>query len=82
VRRGWIFRDSAGRGWWLDDAVASSGAHRVVPPGDPSAQCRVFTPMVGARDTARRVYRFRDDDDHGLSVRAVAAQHVAASEDP
>jgi hypothetical protein len=81
VRRGWVFRDVAGRGWWLDDAVAASGAHRVVPAGDPSAQYRVFTPMVGARDTARRVYRFRADDGHRISLRVVAEQHARAREE-
>lgn len=82
VRRGWVFRDPDGRGWWLDDTVAINGAHRVVPAGHPSAQCRVFTPMVGARNTARRVYRFTADEDHGVALRAVAAQHAAAIEDP
>jgi hypothetical protein len=81
VRRGWVFRDIGGRGWWLDDTVAVNGAHRVVPSGDPSAQCRVFTPMVGARDTARRVYRFRAGEDHALSLHSVATQHTAAIDD-
>jgi hypothetical protein len=82
VRRGWVFRDPDGRGWWLDDTVAINGAHRVVPTGDLSAQCRVFTPMVGARDTARRVYRFPAGEEHGVSLQAVAAQHTAAITDP
>lgn len=81
VRRGWVFRDSGGRGWWLDDTVAVNGAHRVVPTGLPSAQYRLFTPMVGARDTARRVYRFRAGEDHDVSLRAVATQHAAAIDD-
>jgi hypothetical protein len=82
VRRGWVFRDPGGRGWWLDDTVTINGAHRVVPTGHPSAQCRVFTPMVGARDTARRVYRFPAGAEHGVSLRTVAAQHAAAINDP
>jgi hypothetical protein len=82
VRRGWVFRDAGGHGWWLDDTVVANGAHRVVPTGHPSAQCRVFTPMVGARDTARRVYRFVVDEDHHVSVRAVAVQHEKAVDDP
>jgi hypothetical protein len=81
VRRGWVFRDPDGRGWWLDDTVTINGAHRVVPTGHPSAQCRVFTPMVGARDTARRVYRFAAGEDHGVALRVVAAQHAATIDD-
>jgi hypothetical protein len=81
VRRGWVFRDPDGRGWWLDDTVAINGAHRVVPTGHSSAQYRVFTPMVGARDSARRVYRFRADEDHAVSLRAVATQQAAAIDD-
>jgi hypothetical protein len=81
VRRGWVYRDPDGRGWWLDDTVTINGAHRVVPTGHPSAQNRVFTPMVGARDTARRVYRFRAGEEHGLSLRAVATQLAAAIDD-
>jgi hypothetical protein len=82
VRRGWVFRDPDGRGWWVDDTVAMNGAHRVVPTGHPSAHCRVFTPMVGARDTARVVYRFRAGDEHGVSLLAVATQNAAAMADP
>jgi AraC family transcriptional regulator len=81
VRRGWVFRDSSGRGWWLDDTVAASGAYRVVPAGHPSAHCRVFTPMVGARDSARRVYHFRVGEDHTVALRTVAAQHATAGDD-
>jgi hypothetical protein len=81
VRRGWVFRDPAGHGWWLDDTVTINGAHRVVPTGHESAQCRVFTPMIGARDTARRVYRFRAGDQHSLSLRAVSTQLAAAIDD-
>jgi hypothetical protein len=82
VRRGWLFRDGRGSGWWLDDTIVTHGAHRVVPTGHPSAQCRVFTPMVGARDVGRRVYRFADGDDHSLSVRAVERQLARADDDP
>jgi hypothetical protein len=82
VRRGWVFRDPEGHGWWLDDTVAVSGAHRVVPTGHPAAQCRVFTPMIGARDTPRRVYRFRTGEDHGVSLRTVVTQHATAMSDP
>lgn len=81
LRRGWVFRDAPGRGWWLDDTVAMNGAHRVVPAGHPSAQFRVFTPMVGARSTARRIYPFAIGEDRGLSLQAVAAQHVRAMSD-
>ena len=81
VRRGWVFRDADGTGWWLDDTVVAAGTHRVVVPGDPSAHCRVFTPMVAARSTARRIYRFNPDDDHGVSLTVVAAQHLSALED-
>jgi hypothetical protein len=82
VRRGWLFRDRRGCGWWLDDTVVANGAHRVVPVGHPSAQCRVFTPMVGARDSGRRVYRFAGDDDHRVSVHTVELQLASAVADP
>ena len=82
LRRGWVFRDAGGRGWWLDDTVVANRTHRVVPTGHPSGHCRVFTPMIGARDTARRVYRFRMDEDHRLAVSAVAMQHARAVDDP
>lgn len=81
VRRGWVFRDPDGRGWWLDDTVTINGAHRVVPTGHLSAQSRVFTPMVGARDSARRVYRFRAGEEHDVSLHAVATQLAAAIDD-
>jgi hypothetical protein len=38
--------------------------------------------MVGARDTARRVYRFPAGAEHSVSLRTVAAQHAAAIDDP
>jgi hypothetical protein len=82
LRRGWVFRDAGGRGWWLDDTVAANGAHRVVPAGHPSAQFRVFTPMVGARGTARRIHEFGIGEDHAVALRAVAAQHARATSDP
>jgi hypothetical protein len=82
VRRGWLFRDADGSGWWLDDTIVANGAHRVVPAGDPSAQCRVFTPMIGARGTPRRVYRFADDDDHRVALTTVARHYVHAVDDP
>jgi hypothetical protein len=82
VRRGWLFRDLDGSGWWLDDTVVANGAHRVVPAGDPSASCRVFTPMVGARGRARRVYYFLADDDHSVSLAKVARQLAGAVDEP
>lgn len=81
VRRGWVYRDPDGRGWWLDDTVTVNGAHRVVPTGHPSAQNRVFTPMVAARETARRVYSFRIGEERGVSLPAVATQLAAAIDD-
>ncbi len=82
VRRGWMFRDRRGCGWWFDDTVVTNGAHRVVPIGDPAAQCRVFTPVVGARDAGRRIYRFVADDDHRVSLGAVELHLSRASPDP
>jgi hypothetical protein len=81
VRRGWVFRDAQGAGWWVDDTVAATGAQRVVAAGDPGAQCRVFTPMVNPHSTARRVYRFEPGDDHEVSLATIAAQHLRAAED-
>jgi hypothetical protein len=81
VRRGWVFRDDCGAGWWLDDTVVAAGTHRVVVPGDPSAHCRVFTPMVGARCTARRIYRFDPTDDHSVLLAVVTTQYARALED-
>ena len=82
VRRGWLFRDTIGGGWWIDDTVVANGAHRVVAIGHPSAQCRVFTPMVGARDSGRRVYRFARDDDHRVSLHTIELQLARAAADP
>ena len=82
MRRGWLFRDTTGSGWWGDDTVLKNGAHQVVPVGDRSAQYRVFTPMVGARESGRRLYRFSDDDDHDISLPTVARQLAGAAADP
>ena len=82
VRRGWLYRDTIGSGWWVDDTVLKNGAHQVVQVGDRSAQYRVFTPMVGAREAGRQLYRFSDDDDHGVSLRTVARQLAEAAADP
>jgi hypothetical protein len=82
VRRGWLFRDRLGCGWWLDDSIVTNGAHRVVPVGHPSAQCRVFTPMVGAREAGRRVYRFAETDEHGVSLHSVDLQLARSVADP
>jgi hypothetical protein len=82
VRRGWVFRDLDGHGWWLDDTIIANGAHRVVATGHPSAQYRVFTPMVGARGTARRVYQFLAGDDHRVALSTVEHQHRNAADDP
>jgi hypothetical protein len=81
VRRGWLFRDATGGGWWVDDTVIASGAHRVVPIGQPSAHYRVFTPMVGARDGGRRVYQFVDGDDHRVSLATIELQLARAAAD-
>jgi hypothetical protein len=82
VRRGWLFRDRRGCGWWVDDTIFTNGAHRVVPVGHLSAQCRVFTPMVGAREAGRRVYRFAENDEHGVSLHLVDLQLASAVADP
>jgi hypothetical protein len=79
VRRGWVFRDVDGRGWWVDDTVVVNSTYRIVPAGHPSATCRIFTPMVGARDGTRRVYGFQADESHAVSVAAVTRQLRAAS---
>ena len=81
VRRGLIFRDAHGAGWWVDDTIAATGAQRVVAAGDPRAHCRVFTPMINPHSTARRLYRFEPGDDHDVSVETVAAQFVRTVED-
>ena len=82
MRRGWLFRDRHGCGWWLDDTVVTNGAHRVMPIGAPAAQCRVFTPIVAARGANRRIYWFAPEDDHRVSLHAVEQQLAQAADDP
>jgi hypothetical protein len=79
VRRGWVFRDPDGRGWWVDDTITVRGTYRVVPAGHSAATCRVFTPMIGARDIARRTYRILGDDDRDVSATTLSRQLRAAT---
>jgi hypothetical protein len=82
VRRGWVFRDSDGRGWWVDDTVTVRNTYRVVPAGHAAATCRIFTPMIGARDTARRTYQIRGDEDREVTVTTLSHQLRAATVEP
>jgi hypothetical protein len=82
VRRGWVFRDADGRGWWVDDTIPVRGTYRVVPAGHAAATCRIFTPMLGTRDIARRTYQILGDDDRDVSATTLSRQLRAATAEP